>query len=67
MIKKNYKEVENIEATLTDGTPVKNVYVRWVINKEDDGAQNFAMRRFEIKPGGRFPFIAIQKITKFTF
>jgi len=41
MIKKNYKEVENKEATLTDGTPVKNVYVRWVINKEDDGAKNF--------------------------
>jgi len=55
MRKKNYKEVENKEATLTDGTPVKNVYVRWVINKEDDGAQNFAMRRFEIRPDTNVP------------
>ena len=55
MIKKNYKEVENKEATLTDGTPVKDVFIRWVINKEDDGAKNFAMRRFEIRPDTKVP------------
>ena len=49
MIKKNYQEVENKGATLTDGTPVKDVYVRWLIDN-NDGAQNFAMRMFEIKP-----------------
>lgn len=55
MIKKNYKDVENKEATLSDGTPVKNVYVRWLINNEHDGAQNFAMRLFEIKPRTSVP------------
>jgi len=49
MIKKNYQEVENKGATLTDGTPVKDVYVRWLIDN-NDGAKNFAMRMFEIKP-----------------
>lgn len=55
MLKKNYKEVENIQATLSDGTPVENVNVRWLINTERDGAQNFAMRRFEIKPNIKVP------------
>jgi quercetin dioxygenase-like cupin family protein len=55
MIKKNYSDVENKEATLTDGTPVKNVYVRWLIDKEHDNARNFAMRRFEIKPNTSVP------------
>ena len=49
MRKKNYKQVENKPAVLSDGTPVKDVYVRWLID-EHDGAKNFAMRRFEIKP-----------------
>ena len=55
MIKKNYKDIENQEAKLTDGSPVKNVYVRWLIDKEHDNAQNFAMRRFEIKPNTSVP------------
>ena len=33
---------------------VKNIKVRWLISKKD-GAQNFAMRLFEIKPGGNSP------------
>jgi len=52
---KNYKQVENKPAVLSDGTPVKNVYVRWLIDKEQDGAGNFAMRRFEIKPETSIP------------
>ena len=32
----------------------KNVGVRWLISK-DDGAQNFAMRMFELQPGGFTP------------
>jgi quercetin dioxygenase-like cupin family protein len=55
MIKKNYKDVENQAAALSDGTPVKNVYVRWLIDNEHDNAQNFAMRRFEIKPNTSVP------------
>lgn len=54
MIKKNYHEVENKSATLTDGTPVKDVYVRWLIDN-NDGANNFAMRMFEIKPYTEVP------------
>lgn len=54
MIKKNYQDVENKNATLTDGTPVKDVYVRWLIDNKD-GAKNFAMRMFEIKPHTKVP------------
>jgi quercetin dioxygenase-like cupin family protein len=32
----------------------ENVQVRWLISK-DDGAPNFAMRMFEIEPGGNTP------------
>lgn len=49
MLKKNYKDVEAKPATLMDGTPVENVFVRWLID-EKTGAQNFAMRLFEINP-----------------
>ena len=52
---KNYKQVENKPAVLSDGTPVKDVNVRWLIDKEHDGAKNFAMRRFEIKPKTEIP------------
>ena len=54
MLKKYFKDIENKPATLTDGTPVYDVFVRWLID-ENDGASNFAMRRFEIKPGGKVP------------
>lgn len=54
MLKKYFKDVENKAATLTDGTPVKDVFVRWLID-ENDGAKNFAMRRFEIKPKTEVP------------
>ena len=33
---------------------VKGVKLRWLISKKD-GAENFAMRLFEIKPGGYTP------------
>ncbi len=32
----------------------KNVQIRWLISKED-GAENFAMRMFELQPGGFTP------------
>lgn len=54
MIKKNYTEVEEKQATLSDGTEVKEVTVRWLID-ENMGAKNFAMRRFEIKVDGKVP------------
>jgi quercetin dioxygenase-like cupin family protein len=54
MIKKNYTDVEEKQATLSDGTKVEDVTVRWLIDK-NSGASNFAMRRFEIKVGGKVP------------
>ncbi|MFW9941696.1 MAG: cupin domain-containing protein [Candidatus Thorarchaeota archaeon] len=54
MIKKNYTDVEEKQATLSDGTSVEGVTVRWLIDKEI-GAKNFAMRRFEIEVGGKVP------------
>jgi quercetin dioxygenase-like cupin family protein len=54
MLKKNYKDVEEKEAVLGDGSIAKGVYIRWLID-ENIGAKNFAMRRVEIKPGLKVP------------
>jgi quercetin dioxygenase-like cupin family protein len=54
MIRKNYTDVEEKQAILSDGTKVEGVTVRWLID-ENIGAKNFAMRRFEIKVGGKVP------------
>jgi quercetin dioxygenase-like cupin family protein len=47
----HYTNVE-LEEPTEDG--IKDVKVRWVISKKD-GAENFAMRIFEIEPGGFTP------------
>jgi len=47
----HYSDVE-LEDPTEDGT--KDVKLRWLISKKD-GAENFAMRLFEIKPGGYTP------------
>ena len=47
----HYTDVE-LETPAEEG--VKDVKVRWVIS-EKDGAKNFAMRVFEIQPGGYTP------------
>ena len=44
----------NIAKVAVEAEGAKDVGVRWLISKED-GAQNFAMRMFEIKPGGNTP------------
>ncbi len=49
----HYTDVETKEAD--EGA--KKLKVRWVINK-DMGAPNFAMRVFEMEPGGSSPFHA---------
>lgn len=46
-----YKDVE-LETPDEEG--IKDVKVRWIIS-EEDGAKNFTMRVFEIKPGGYTP------------
>ena len=44
----------NIAKSPVEGEGAKDVEIRWLLTK-DDGADNFAMRIFEIKPGGHTP------------
>ena len=46
----HYRDVENQDVPV----PAKGVKIRWLIN-EATGALNFAMRRFEVEPGGYTP------------
>jgi len=50
MVVKHYTDVEANEVE----QGAQGVTIRWIINK-DDGAENFAMRHFEIAPGGHTP------------
>ena len=43
----------DIELEEPDEEGIKNLKIRWLISKKD-GAENFAMRFFEIKPRGAF-------------
>jgi len=47
----HYTEIENQDVP----EPAKGVKIRWLIN-EKHGAPNFAMRRFEVAPGGSTPY-----------
>ena len=47
----HYTDVE-LEEPTEEG--IKDMKVRWLISKKD-GAENFAMRLFEIKPGAHTP------------
>jgi quercetin dioxygenase-like cupin family protein len=47
----HYTKVE-LEEPTEQG--IKDIKVRWLISKKD-GAENFAMRLFEVKPGGHSP------------
>jgi quercetin dioxygenase-like cupin family protein len=49
----HYTEIENLDVP----KPAKKVKIRWLIN-EKQGAPNFAMRRFEVAPGGSTPYHA---------
>jgi len=44
----------NIKKLSVDLEGAKDVEIRWLISKED-GAENFAMRMFELQPGGHTP------------
>ena len=39
----------------TFGAGAPGVTIRWVINEEQDGAPNYALRIIEIQPGGNTP------------
>lgn len=45
---------EDLEASPVTHEEVTGVTIRWLISKED-GAPNFAMRLFEVEPGGNTP------------
>jgi quercetin dioxygenase-like cupin family protein len=47
----HYKDIENQDVP----EPAEKVKIRWLIN-EKQGAPNFAMRRFEVEPGGSTPY-----------
>ena len=44
----------NIGISPVEMDGAKDVGIRWLISKED-GAENFAMRMFELEPGGHTP------------
>ena len=44
----------NIKKSPVNVEGAKDVEIRWLISKED-GANNFAMRMFELQPGGHTP------------
>lgn len=44
----------NIRKSPVETEGAKEVAIRWLISKED-GAENFAMRMFEVQPGGHTP------------
>lgn len=43
-----------VELEIPSEEGIQDVKVRWLISKKD-GAENFAMRLFEIQPGGHTP------------
>jgi quercetin dioxygenase-like cupin family protein len=50
MKKKYYSDVEELQVTDYEST---GTTVRWLITREKEGAPRYAMRRFEIQPGGQ--------------
>jgi quercetin dioxygenase-like cupin family protein len=52
MIVRDYKEVRQDDV---DAEGASGVKIRWIFSKKD-GAPHFAMREFELAPGGQTPF-----------
>lgn len=48
------KKSSDINKSPVEVDGAKDTEIRWLISKED-GAENFAMRMFEVKPGGFTP------------
>ncbi|MHC4706343.1 MAG: cupin domain-containing protein, partial [Planctomycetota bacterium] len=44
----------NVPKKIVEMEGAKDVEIRWLISKED-GAEDIAMRMFELKPGGHTP------------
>ena len=54
MPKVMYKAVDAFEVKPEEVSGAKGTTIRWLISR-DDGAPNFAMRMFEMQPGGEIP------------
>ena len=50
MKKMHFTDVEELDVIDYDST---GTTIRWLITKEKDDAPNFALRRFEVQPGGQ--------------
>lgn len=48
------RKSKDVESNKVDMEGVKDTYIQWLYSKEE-GAPNFSMRRFTIKPGGTIP------------
>ncbi len=46
------KKVKEVKMELVTQEGVKDTYIQVLINRDNCGAENFAMRRFTVKPGG---------------
>ncbi len=46
--------IDRVPLEKVDMQGAKDTYIQWLITK-DDGAPNFAMRRFVVRPGGYSP------------
>ena len=53
-MKMKIEKSSNISKSPVDIEGAKDVGIRWLISKED-GAENFALRMFELEPGGHTP------------
>ena len=50
-----YLNYNDVPAEKIKNKEVKDISIRWLISKQD-GARNFAMRLFEVGPGGYSPY-----------
>lgn len=50
MKKLHFTDVEELDVKDYDST---GTTIRWLVTKEKDGAPNFALRRFDVQPGGQ--------------
>lgn len=54
-IRMKHQHYQDVEAELPKVDNVEGITIRWLVT-EKDGAKNFAMRLFEVAPGGYSPW-----------
>ncbi|MGI5819366.1 MAG: cupin domain-containing protein [Armatimonadota bacterium] len=48
-------DVEHCDCSTVEAEGAKGVRIQWLLDEQTCGAPNFAMRRFEVEPGGCTP------------